>query len=262
MNNLPTIFNFEETQVRVVTVNEEPWFVAIDVAVALDMARSTLSEAVNGKKRRKEDGSVYFTGGLDEDEKGFVTVETQGGPQNVLAVSESGLYALVHFSSKPEAKAFQRWIRKEVIPSIRKTGSYSIPKNNVIPLDERQVRMELLKSAIDHEERLGSVEQELSEVKRQVQEQIALQHHEQRALQKAINRRVLDLAGRSEFQQLGFDEQDRIHPDLNKVKRRLYSQLHRSVKDAFAVASYRDIRRCDFQEAMKYVEAWRPRLAA
>ncbi|MGG3864687.1 ORF6C domain-containing protein, partial [Aneurinibacillus aneurinilyticus] len=80
--------------------------------------------------------------------------------------------------------------------------------------------------------------------------------------QKAINRRVLDLAGRAEFQQLGFDEQNYITPDLRKVKRKLYSQIHRSIKDCFAVASYRDIRRCDFEEAMKYVQAWRPRLAA
>lgn len=135
-------------------------------------------------------------------------------------------------------------------------------QNNVVPFDERQVRMQLLKSALEHEERLESVEQRLTEVTRKVEEQITLQHHEQYALQKAINRRVLDLANRAEFQQLGFDEQNYITPDLVKVKRKLYSQIHRSIKDCFAVASYRDIRRCDFEEAMKYVQAWRPRLAA
>ncbi|GED14844.1 antA/AntB antirepressor family protein [Aneurinibacillus migulanus] len=152
-----------------------------------------------------------------------------------------------------------RQVRKYFIEMERRAKEV---KNNVIPLDERQVRMELLKSALEHEERLESVEQRLTEVTRKVEEQITLQHHEQYTLQKAINRRVLDLAERVEFQQLGFNEQDRITPDLGKVKRKLYSQIHRSIKDCFAVASYRDIRRCDFEEAMKYVQAWRPRLAA
>ena len=61
---------------------------------------------------------------LDEDEKGISLIDTLGGEQKLGIVNESGLYALVLSSRKPEAKAFKRWITHEVIPSIRKTGGY------------------------------------------------------------------------------------------------------------------------------------------
>ncbi|MED0704924.1 antA/AntB antirepressor family protein [Aneurinibacillus aneurinilyticus] len=190
-----------------------------------------------------------------EDFHSFLSKSNGGRPsvEYILAIDTAKEISMVENNERG------RQVRKYFIEMERRAKEV---RNNVIPLDERQVRMELLKSALEHEERLESVEQRLTEVTRKVEEQITLQHHEQYALQKAINRRVLDLAGRAEFQQLGFDEQNYITPDLRKVKRKLYSQIHRSIKDCFAVASYRDIRRCDFEEAMKYVQAWRPRLAA
>ncbi|ERI10842.1 antA/AntB antirepressor family protein, partial [Aneurinibacillus aneurinilyticus] len=181
-----------------------------------------------------------------EDFHSFLSKSNGGRPsvEYILAIDTAKEISMVENNERG------RQVRKYFIEMERRAKEV---RNNVIPLDERQVRMELLKSALEHEERLESVEQRLTEVTRKVEEQITLQHHEQYALQKAINRRVLDLAGRAEFQQLGFDEQNYITPDLRKVKRKLYSQIHRSIKDCFAVASYRDIRRCDFEEAMKYV---------
>jgi prophage antirepressor-like protein len=64
---------------------------------------------------------------LDEDEKGVHSMDTPGGRQNLTIVSESGLYSLILRSRKAEAKQFKRWITREVLPSIRKTGSYSAP---------------------------------------------------------------------------------------------------------------------------------------
>ena len=63
---------------------------------------------------------------LDEDEKGRHSVTTPGGPQQLTIVSEPGLYSLVATSRKPEAKAFTRWVRHEVLPAIRKTGDHQI----------------------------------------------------------------------------------------------------------------------------------------
>lgn len=95
--------------VRVVECNGEPWFVASDVCRALGIDRT--------QTRR-----------LDEDEKGVYSAQTPGGQQEIGIVNEPGLYTLVLGSRKPEAKAFKRWITHEVIPSIRKTGSYSVPQ--------------------------------------------------------------------------------------------------------------------------------------
>jgi prophage antirepressor-like protein len=104
-----TLFNFEGSQVRVsLDAKGEPWFVAKDICVAFDHS----------------DVSVMVSR-LDEEERGTSTVCTPGGVQELLTISESGLYSIILTSRKPNAKRFKRWVTSEVLPSIRKTGSYS-----------------------------------------------------------------------------------------------------------------------------------------
>lgn len=106
MNDLQ-IFNYQDTPVRTVLVDDEPWFIASDLVGILEIGR--VHDAVRG---------------LDDDEKGTDTIRTLGGDQEVTIVSEAGMYSLVLRSRKPEAKTFRRWITHEVLPSIRKTGSF------------------------------------------------------------------------------------------------------------------------------------------
>ena len=104
-------FDFESQNVRVVVGQDgEPWFVAADVCSALSLPDT--HKAV---------------GRLDDDEKGRNSIPTPGGMQEMTAVNESGLFNLVLGSRKPEAKRFKRWVTHEVLPSIRKTGSYANP---------------------------------------------------------------------------------------------------------------------------------------
>jgi prophage antirepressor-like protein len=70
--------------------------------------------------------TAAMTRHLDDDEKGLSTVQTLGGPQEMTIISESGLYAAILKSRKPEARQFRRWVTGEVLPSIRKTGSYQM----------------------------------------------------------------------------------------------------------------------------------------
>lgn len=105
-----TPFNFGTHTVRVVTHNNQPWFVATDVATTLGY-------------RNAPDASRH----LDDDEKGTQIVRTPGGDQKLTIISESGLYALVLRSRKPEARKFAKWVTSEVLPSIRKTGGYGKP---------------------------------------------------------------------------------------------------------------------------------------
>ena len=107
MNEL-AIFEFEQNDVRTITDEHgEPWFVARDVCDVLEL--SDTSMAIRH---------------LDEDEKGTSNVCTPGGTQQVSVISESGLYALIMRSNKPQAKPFRKWVTSEVLPAIRKTGGY------------------------------------------------------------------------------------------------------------------------------------------
>ncbi|AKS09058.1 phage protein [Pseudomonas trivialis] len=108
-------FEFGKQQVRTLLIGDQPWFVAADVCASL--AIGNVSLAVNGRADRDTDG-------LDEDEKGIATVNTPSGAQEMLVVSESGLYALIFKSRKAEAKRFKKWVTAEVLPAIRKHGRY------------------------------------------------------------------------------------------------------------------------------------------
>lgn len=101
-------FTYNTKQVRVIEKDGEPWFVAKDICDILEISNSR--DAISR---------------LDDDEKNTVAI-TDGnrGNPNMTIISESGVYALIFTSRKPESENFKRWIRKEVIPSIRKTGGY------------------------------------------------------------------------------------------------------------------------------------------
>lgn len=88
----------------------DPWFVSTDVAKALGYADAT-----------------HMTRRLDEDEKGLRSVETLGGNQVVSVITESGLYSAILGSKLPAAREFKRWVTHEVLPAIRRTGSYGSP---------------------------------------------------------------------------------------------------------------------------------------
>lgn len=108
-NIIPFVYNSKP--VRTVVKDGEPWFIAKDVCDTLEISNSR--DAISR---------------LDDDEKDVAIADTPGGMQSMTVISESGVYALIFTSRKPEAENFKRWIRKEVIPSIRKHGAYMTPE--------------------------------------------------------------------------------------------------------------------------------------
>lgn len=111
MNELQN-FNFSGQDVRIITINDEPWFVGKDVADILGYSnsRKALSDHV------------------DDEDKGVTKSDTLGGNQNITIINESGLYSLILKSKKPEAKQFKRWVTSDVLPTIRKHGAYMTDK--------------------------------------------------------------------------------------------------------------------------------------
>lgn len=116
MTDLQIFNNDRFGQVRIVPVDGEVMFVAKDVCDCLEIAKHR--DAISR---------------LDPDERGSVKLDTPGGKQDIAAINEYGLYNLVLSSRKPEAKEFKRWITHDVIPAIRKTGSYSIAIPKTLP---------------------------------------------------------------------------------------------------------------------------------
>ncbi|WP_241760446.1 Bro-N domain-containing protein [Dethiosulfovibrio peptidovorans] len=105
-----TLFEFERMVVRVVFINGNPWWVAKDVCDVLGL--SDVSKSCSK---------------LDEDEKLIRKLFVSGQNRDTLLISESGLYILIMRSNKPGAKRFKRWVTHELLPTIRKTGSYALP---------------------------------------------------------------------------------------------------------------------------------------
>lgn len=128
MNELRIFNNADFGDVRTVEKDGNIWFVGKDVAEALGYART--ADAVKAH--------------IDADDKGVCDLPTPGGRQETTIINESGLYSLVLSSKLPKAKAFKRWITSEVIPSIRKTGSYNKPSKQLTTQQEQRAKAMLL----------------------------------------------------------------------------------------------------------------------
>lgn len=140
MNALKIYENAEFGQIRTVEINGEPWFIAKDITQSLGF----------GNPRQAISSHV------DEEDKGVTIMDTLGGPQEMTIINESGMYSLILGSRIESAKRFKHWITSEVIPSIRKTGSYNLPQTYADALRE-------LANKAEEAERLALVNRKLEE---------------------------------------------------------------------------------------------------
>ena len=132
MSNQISTFNFENQSIRTIAINNEPWFIAKDLCDAINI--SNYRDAIER---------------LDEDEKGVALTDTLGGKQEMSVVSESGMYTLILRCRDAVKKGsiphrFRKWVTAEVLPQIRKTGSYSQNVEEIRPLVEQPELLSLL----------------------------------------------------------------------------------------------------------------------
>ncbi len=106
------VFNYKSSQVRTVEINSEPWFVLKDVCAILGIANHKMTAQ---RLDMDEVSQTYLTDSL-------------GRKQETSIINESGLYNVILRSDKPEAKPFRKWVTSEVLPSIRKHGTYMTPE--------------------------------------------------------------------------------------------------------------------------------------
>lgn len=137
MSEIQVFENGAFGNVRVVMQGDEPWFVAKDVAEALEYSDSTLMQLAN----------LYRI--VPDIWRGIKPINTPGGIQEMICISEQGLYFFLGRSDKPKALPYQMWIAGEVVPSIRKTGSYAVSSTSETVKPTQLERMRLLREMLE-----------------------------------------------------------------------------------------------------------------
>ncbi|MDI3234210.1 BRO family protein [Exiguobacterium antarcticum] len=222
MNQLTKVFKGSE--IRMIGNNTAPLFVASDVAKAL------------GYKEPHKAVSRHCKGGTKH------PVLTNGGTQDMIVIREPDVYRLVTNSKLPAAQAFENWVMEEVLPSIRNTGSYEVPKN--IPFAE------LFTATAQLLEKQDETEAAITTLNEKIDQRMTLDYGQQLAIESAKKARAESL----------WDEISRTNSELYPSKAKIYGRFGSDIKRAFAVASYRDIKQSQFEEALAYVKSWRPSL--
>lgn len=230
MANEVQVFNFEQMNVRTVIIDGEPWFVGKDVAVALGY--SNTKDALNRH--------------VDDEDKQGSRFTTSGQSREMTVINESGVYSLIFGSKLPSAKQFKRWVKTEVLPSIRKTGGYQVQTMTEMEIvaasANKLVQQE--KQIAQIEERQTSTESDLAELKNQM----GLPSSMRRRFTKARNKRVAEVMG-------GYYG---AAYQAKTVRSAVYKQLERVIKDRYDIESYGDLPIAKFDEGMRIVQNWQP----
>ena len=211
------IFNSEEFgDIRTVTIDNEPWFVGKDVAKALGYGEGkSLNNAVANH--------------VSEEDKGVTELMTPGGKQNMTIINESGLYALIFGSKLESAKRFKRWVTSEVLPAIRKTGSYQKP---LTPQEMLRIQLGMIDN---HEDRITDLEQNMT-----------IDYGQQQVLGETVNHTVISILGGKESNA------------YKEISKKVFAECNRDLKNYFQVNARNNVPKKRFEEALQYAQSWKP----
>ena len=218
------IFNNEEFgNVRSLVIDNEPWFVGKDVAEAL------------GYKNVRDSLARH----IDSDDKrdGVVIHDSMGREQKPIIINESGLYSLILSSKLESAKKFKHWVTSEVLPTLRKTGSYA-----KVPTDPRELLMLTIKAHEQTAQRVDVLEEKVSSLEKST----TIDSSQQYTLEKIAKATVIRTLE-------GIDS--RAYQLMN---RKIFSNIWRDYKNYFKLGSYRDTLKTEFENAKEYLESWSP----
>lgn len=215
MEQLKIFENEEFGQIRTVMRDGEVWFVGKDVANGLGYsnARKALGDHV------------------DKEDKGVTKRDTLGGVQELTIVNESGLYSLVLSSKLPSAKRFKRWVTSEVLPAIRKTGSYD--------MDEYSPEM---KAILMHDKKLVKIDNRVTDL----ENHMTIDYGEQVVLGDEVNKAILDALG------------GKHSNAYNEIGKKVFAECNRDLKHYFHVNARNNVPKKRYYEALEYIQEWKP----
>lgn len=227
MNDIQIFNNPEFGEIRTVMIDGEPWFVAKDVAVSLGYKSTNQSVKDN----------------TDEEDRRSSPIVTPSGTQNMVIINESGLYSLVFNSRLESAKKFKKWVTSEVLPTIRKTGSYGQPQ---LP-QTTDGKIALL--AQGHTELKAEVDEIKAEVEN-IKSDLPILPLEAYEIEKAVRRKGVGTLG------------GKKSPAYNDrgLRQKLYNDLYADLKHNLDVRTYKAIRRKDAEKAIQIVNEYKPPL--
>jgi prophage antirepressor-like protein len=211
MNSLQ-IFNSEEFgEIRTIEIDGKPYFVGTDVAKALGYSnpRKAIIDHCKGVTKRD--------------------TPTSSGIQSMSYINEGDLYRLIMKSKLPSAEKFESWVMDEVLPAIRKTGSYQKPMTVA-----EQIQL-LAQGNQDHEERIEKLENTMT-----------IDYGQQKYLGDLVSRVVIEALGGKKSN--AYDE----------IGKKVFAECNRDVKTYFDVNARNNIPKLRYQEAVEYIKEWEP----
>ena len=218
MNDLQIFNNEEFGEVRTAVVNDEPMFCLIDICKALEIKNAT-----DVAKR------------LDEDELTRLNLGSRAGETNF--ITESGLYAVILRSDKPNAKKFRKWVTGEVLPTIRKTGSYGAPKTT-----GGQIQL-LAQGYTELEQKVNDIKDDVSELK----ENVPLYSCDIDEIQQHVKRRVVNILG---------GKQSEAYRD-NSIRHKTFSDIWTQLKREYGcVSTYKSIKRKYIDDVHEFIDCY------
>ncbi|MCC2070792.1 BRO family protein [Staphylococcus epidermidis] len=220
MQELQT-FNFEQLPVRTITVNDEPYFVGKDVAEILGYLKPANAIATH----------------VDVEDKTTTLIQGTGSnyKSKTVIINESGLYSLIFSSKLESAKRFKHWVTSEVLPSLRKTGSYQVPDN---PMDALKL---MFKATEQTKEEIATVKADVIDLR----ENQKLDTGDYNLLSRTINQRVAHI--------------QKIHAITNQKQRsELFRDINSEVKKMTGATSRTNVRQKYFDDVISMVANWFP----
>lgn len=221
MEDLQIFSNSEFGEIRTITKDNETYFVGKDVAKALGFTNPR---------------DAIATHVFDED-KGVDAIDTLGGKQSMTVINESGVYALVFGSRLESAKRFKHWVTSEVLPSIRKTGSYSKPLTT-----SEQIRL-LAQGNTELTERVDKVEDKITSI----EEETPLYGCEIEEVQKHVRKKGIEVLG---------GKDSNAYKD-GGIRGSVYSDIYKQLKREFGcVATYKSIKRKYLADVHEFIDTY------
>ena len=222
MTDIQIFNNPDFGDIRTVEIDGEAWFVGKDVAEALGYEKP--SDAV-----RKH---------VDDDDKGISKMETPSGMQNMTIINESGLYALVFGSKLDSAKKFKNWVTSEVLPAIRKNGSYTMP------ISTNDKIMLLAQGHMELQQEVDSIKKDMESLKMD----LPILPVEEDRITSAVKRKGLAVMG---------GKISNVYRDKS-IRRKVYQGIYANLKYNFQIKTYRALKRSQVDKAIDIINNYQP----